>query len=91
MEKSVELLLSSNSIPLLEGTRLVHLLSPIRTRKEADAKLQANGLLQKGLIEPARGNLSSLVVPVKEKDCQRRFSMDYELLNAIMQQDVYRF
>ena len=50
---------------------------------------QVEGLLERGLIEPANGAWSSPVVLVRKKDGAWRFCVDYRKLNAVTQYDAY--
>ena len=75
-----------HEIPLVPGAQPFkqppHRLGP---EKEAEVERQVQGLLQKGLIEPAYGSWSSPVVLVKKKDQSWRFCVDYRRLNNITQ------
>ena len=81
--------LVEHSIPVEKGTRPIcqpsHRLGP---EKETEAERQVAELLEKGLIEPAGGTWSSPVVLVR-KDGKWRFCVDYQRLNAVIQQDAY--
>ena len=73
-----------HSIPLVEGARPIrqppHRLGP---QKEAEANQQVQELLEKGLIELAKGAWNSPVVMVRKKDGGWRFCIDHRQLNAI--------
>ena len=79
-----------HEIPLVLGAHPIkqppHRLGP---EKEAEVERQVQGLLQKGLIEPAHGSWSSPVVLVRKKDQSWRFCVDYRRLNNITQYDAY--
>ena len=79
-----------HDIPVFPGTRPIkqppHRLGP---EKEAEVQRQIEGLLEKGLIEPACGAWSSPVVLVRKKDGTWRFCVDYRKLNAVTQYDAY--
>ena len=82
--------LIEHSIPIEEGTRPIrkhpHCLSP---QKEAEAQRRVTELLEKGLIQPAGGSWSYLVVLVRKKGGNLHFCVDYRRLNAVTQQDGY--
>jgi len=78
----------SHKIPLAAGT------TPIRqpTRRlglEKEVSRQVQDLLDRNLIEPAHGAVSSPVVLVKKKDGSSRFCVDYRRLNSVTNQDAY--
>ena len=79
-----------HEIPLVPGAHPIkqppHRLGP---EKEAEVDRQVQGLLQRGLIEPACGSWSSPVVLVRKKDGTWRFCVDYRRLNSITQYDAY--
>ena len=80
----------THDIPVFPGTVPIkqppHRLGP---EKEDEVKRQVDGLLEKGLIEPASGAWSSPVVLVRKKDGTWRFCVDYRKLNAVTQYDAY--
>ena len=82
--------LVQHQIPTLPGEGPVkqppHRLGP---EKEAEVQRQVEGLLKRGLIEPAGGAWSSPVVLVRKKDGSWRFCVDYRRVNAITQYDAY--
>ena len=80
----------SHDIPVFPGTIPIkqppHRLGP---EKEEEVRKQVDGLLKRGLIEPASGAWSSPVVLVRKKDGTWRFCVDYRRLNAVTQYDAY--
>ena len=50
---------------------------------------EVNNMSRDGIVEPAKGEWSAPVVLVKRKDGTYRFCVDYRLLNAVTEKDVY--
>ena len=82
--------LVQHSIPVQEGTwpirQYLHRLGP---QKEQEAERQTQDLLARGMVEPAIGAWSSLVVLVRKKDQSWHFCVYYRKQNAVTLQDAY--
>ena len=79
-----------HSIPLMKGTRPIR--QPSRRlglEKDKEVERQVADLVQRGMVEPADGAWSSLVVLVRKKDQSLRLCVDYQRLNAATCKDAY--